>query len=140
MLLKNVMFKTKMLSDYLQGENVDVAGALVAMSSMDGVLRRMRANESEINDEIEAAVIVARNLGTEPLADFSRLHRVRRPSRRLDNNPLTASLLLNDITTFYRCEFFKFLDSLISTLEEKSQSLTSVFQPFLKVIDPDTPR
>ena len=47
--------------------------------------------------------------------------------------------MLNDITTFYRCEFFKFIDSLISTFEEKSQSLTNVFQPFLKVIDPDTP-
>ena len=36
MLLKNVMFKTKMLSDYLQGETVDVAGALVAISSTYG--------------------------------------------------------------------------------------------------------
>ena len=65
------MFKTKMLSDYLQGETVDVAGALVAISSTDGVLKSMRADDNEINDEIEAAIIVARNLGTEPLADFS---------------------------------------------------------------------
>jgi hypothetical protein len=139
MLLKNVMFKMKMLSDFLQGETVDAAGALVAMSSTDGVLKRMRSDDNEINDEIEAAIIVARNLGTEPLADFSRLHRLRRPSRRLDDNPSTATPVLNDITAFYRCEFFKFIDSLISTLGEKSQSLTNVFQPFLKVIDPDTP-
>ena len=139
MLLKNVMFKTKMLSDYLQGETVDVAGALVAISSTDGVLKSMRVNDNEINDEIEAAIIVARNLGTEPLADFSRLHRLRRPSRRLDDNPLTATPVLNDIMTYYKCEFFKFIDSLISTLEEKSQSLKNVFQTFLKVIDPDTP-
>ena len=75
----------------------------------------------------------------EPLTDFSKLHCLRRPSRRLDNNPSTATPVLNDITIFYRCEFFKFIDSLISTLEEKSQSLTNVFQAFLKVIDPDTP-
>ena len=139
MLLKNVMFKTKMLSDYLQGETVDVAGALVAISSTDGVLKSMRANDNEINNEIEAAIIVARNLGTEPLTDFSRLHRLRRPSRCLDDNPSTATPVLNDITLFYRCEFLKFIDSLISTLKEKSQSLTNVFQAFLKVIDPDTP-
>jgi hypothetical protein len=138
MLLKNVMFKTKMLSDFLQGETVDAAGALVAMSSTDGVLKRMCADDNEIN-EIEAAIIVARNLGTEPLADFSRLHRLRRLSHRLDDNPSTATPVLNDITAFYKCEFFKFIDSLISTLGEKSQSLMNVFQPFLKVIDPDTP-
>ena len=114
MLLKNVMFKTKMLSDYLQGEIVNVAGALFAISSKDGVLKIMCADDNQINDEIEAAIIVARNLGTE----FSRLHRLRRPSRRLDDNPLTATPALNDITTYYR-----FIDSLISMLEEKSQSL-----------------
>jgi hypothetical protein len=139
MLLKNVIFKTKMLSDFLQGETVDAAGALVAMSTTDGVLKRMRADDNEINDEIEAAIIVARNLGTEPLANFSRLHRLRRPSRRLDDNPSTATTVLNDITAFYRCEFFKLIDPLISTLGEKFQSLTNVFQTFLKVIDPDTP-
>jgi hypothetical protein len=109
------------------------------MSSTDGVMKRMRADDNEINDEIEASIIVARNLGTEPLANFSRLHRLRRPSRRLDDNPSTATPVLNDITAFYTCEFFKFIDSLISTLGEKSQSLTNVFQQFLKVIDPDTP-
>ena len=31
------------------------------------------------------------------------------------------------------------MDTLISTLEEKTESLTSVFQPFLNVIDPDKP-
>ena len=53
-----------MLSDYLKGETVDVARALVAISSTDGVLKSMRADGNEINDEIETAIIVARNLGT----------------------------------------------------------------------------
>lgn len=43
-IFKNVMFKTKMLSDYHQGEisagAEHVAGALAAMSSTDGVLKR----------------------------------------------------------------------------------------------------
>ena len=82
----------------IQGETVDVAGALVATSSTDGVLKSMH----EVNDEIEAAIIVARNLGTQPLTEFSRLHRLRRPSRRLDDSPSTATPVLYDITIFYR--------------------------------------
>ena len=84
----------------------------------------------EVNDEIEAAIIVARNLGTQPLTEFSRLHRLRRPSRRLDDSPSTATPVLYDILQ---------IDSLISTLEDKSQSLTNVFQPLLKAIDPEMP-
>ncbi len=30
-LLKNIMYKTKMLSDYLQGESINIAGALIAI-------------------------------------------------------------------------------------------------------------
>ena len=35
-----------MLSDYLQGETINVAGALIALSSTDTVLKRMRANDT----------------------------------------------------------------------------------------------
>ena len=102
MILKNVMFKAKMLSDYLQGETINVAGALIALSSTDTVLKRMRANDtnSEINDEIEAAITVARNLGTDPEADFGRLHRVSRPSRRLDDDPTSATPVLGNLKSF----------------------------------------
>ena len=134
MISKNIMQKAKMLSDYLQGETI----TRIALRSTDAILTRMRANDNEINNEIEAAIIVARNLGTDP-DDFQRLHRLRRPSRRLDDNPATATPVLGDITYFYRCEFFRFIDSLISTLGEKYQSPANVFQPFLKVIDPKVP-
>ena len=59
--------------------------------------------------------------------------------RRLEDNPTTATPELGNLKSFYRCEFFRFIDFLISTLGEKYQSLASVFQPFLKVIDPKTP-
>ena len=32
MLLKNIMYKTKVLSDYLQGESINIAGALIAIN------------------------------------------------------------------------------------------------------------
>ena len=64
----------------------DTAGALVALSTTNDVLKRMPADDNEINNEIEAEVLVARNLGLEPDADFRRLDRLRRPSRHLDDN------------------------------------------------------
>lgn len=139
MFLKNIMFKTKMLSDCLQGESINIAGALIAIESTKAALQRIRVNIKEVEDEIQAAIAVASNYDTDPLADFARLHRVRRPSRRLDDNPGTATTALNNISSFYRCEFFKFLDSVIAILGEKYQSLNDVFRPFLKVIDPEKP-
>ena len=61
-----------------------------------------------------------------PIADFSRLHRIRRSPRRLDDNPEAASALLSNMTSYYRSEFYKFLDAAcfkFSTLDERSQSL-----------------
>ena len=74
--LKNVMYKTKSLADYFQGETVDIASALIAMESTHDCLRRIRMADKEIDDQTLAAIEVARNLGADPIADFPRLHRV----------------------------------------------------------------
>ncbi|CAB4036231.1 zinc finger MYM-type 1-like [Paramuricea clavata] len=138
MFLKNVMYKTKSLADYLQGETVDIASALIAMESTHDCLRRIRMADKEIDDQILAAIEVARNLGVDPIADFSRLHRVRRPSRRLDDQPETTAVELTNVSTFYRAEFFKFMDQMCTTLMEKQIGLKDTFNPFLKVLHPET--
>ena len=46
---------------------------------------------------------------------------------------------MSNISSYYRCEFFKFLDSVIAILGEKSQSLKDAFEPFLKVVGPEKP-
>ena len=76
-------------------------------------MRRIRADKTEINNEIEAAVF--------------------------DDHPETALALLNNITFYYRSEFYKFLGEVISTLFKKFLSLKNVFEPFPNVIDPDKP-
>ena len=42
MLLKNIMYKTKLLSDFLQGESIDMAAAMVAMQSTLKILEDIR--------------------------------------------------------------------------------------------------
>ena len=139
MFLKNVMYKTKSLADYLQGETVDIASALIAIESTYDCLRRIRMADKEIDDQIQAAIEVARNIDVDPISDFSRLHRIRRPSRRLDDRPETASVEMISVSTFYRAEFFKFMDQMSTTLMEKQNSLKTTFGPFLKVLHPETP-
>ena len=95
--------------------------------------------DKEIDDQIQAAIEVARNIGVDPISDFSRLHRIRRPSRRLDDRPETASVEMISVSTFYRAEFFKFMDQMCTTLMEKQNSLKTTFDPFLKVLHPETP-
>ena len=133
------MYKTKLLADFLQGETVDIAGAIIAIESTQDCLQKMRVDDKAVDDQVQAAMAVARNIGADPVADFSRLHRIRRPSTRLDNQPESTAMELASIPTFYRTEFFKLIDQLCTTLMEKGNSLKDTFQPFLKVLHPESP-
>lgn len=68
-----------------------------------------------------------------------KLHRIKRPSRRLDDQPESSAVELANISTFYRAEFFKFIDQLCTTLMEKRNCLKTTFDPFLKVLNPERP-
>ena len=127
MFLKNIMPQAKTLSDYLQRKSVNVASALVVLNSTQDCLKRMRSEDKNFNNEIEAAISVAKYLGTDPIADFARLHKNRR-------RPEAENFELQQISTFYRTEFFKFIDSLSATLAEKEKCLRGTFEPFLKVL------
>ena len=76
--LKNIMPRTKTLSDYLQRKSVNVASALVELNSTQDCLKRMRSEDKNFNNQIEDAISVAKYLGTDPIADFARLHKNRR--------------------------------------------------------------
>jgi hypothetical protein len=95
--------------------------------------------DKDIDDQVLAAIKVARNVGADPIADFSRPHRIRRPSRRLDDQPETTAVELTNVSAFYRAEFFKFMVQMCTTLMEKQIGLKDTFNPFLKVLHPETP-
>eukprot|EP00795_Rhopilema_esculentum_P010238 gene10238-18924_t len=110
------MPQTKTLSDYLQRKSVNVASDLVVLNSTQDCLKRMRSESKNVNNQIEAAISVAKYLGTDPIADFARLHKnIRRPE--------AENFELQQISIFYRTEFFKFIDSLSATLAEKEKCL-----------------
>lgn len=139
MILKNIMYKTKILTDFLQGQSVDISAAVIAINSTLDLLRRLRQAESEIDDEISASLAVARTFSIDPEADFSRIHRMRRPSARLDDRPNTTAIELRNIQCFYRSQFYMFLDTLITSLETKLTTVKKTFEDFLLALDPLKP-
>ena len=51
----------------------------------------------------------------------------------------TENFELQQISTFYKTELFKFIDSLSATLAEREKCLRGTFEPFLKVLNPEMP-
>ena len=137
MLLKNIMYKTKMLADFLQGENIDMPGAVIAMESTLASLKRLRSSDNEVSDEIAAAMIFAKSLGIDPDSDFLRLHRARRIPHRLDDRPETASTEIHTVEVYYKSQFFIFMDTLINDLEDKLELVKDTFDCFLTVLEPE---
>ncbi|KAJ8050308.1 hypothetical protein HOLleu_03461 [Holothuria leucospilota] len=74
----------------------------------------------------------AEKLGIDPKHDFERLHRVRRPSRRIDDHPDTASGLT--LHQFYRKECRCVLDTLITQLKDKMQPTLDIIKPLEQVL------
>ena len=60
--------------------------------------------------------------------EFNRLHRPRRPPRRIDQAPETT--LVPDIHTHYRKEMISVLDRLATEFRDVQRSADSVAQPF----------
>ena len=105
MLLKNVMYKTKLLAGYLPRETVDIASALIAIESTQDCLQKMRMADKEIDDEVQGAMQVAQNIDADSVADFGRLHGVRRPSKRLDDQPESTAVELANTPLFIEPNF-----------------------------------
>ena len=53
----------------------------------------MNALDEEFDNLIRAAAIFVKRLGVNPENEYERFHRPRKPPRRIDDNPVTASHL-----------------------------------------------
>ncbi|CAB4009122.1 Hypothetical predicted protein [Paramuricea clavata] len=55
-------------------------------------LKRINHDSHDIDDEIHAGIVYAGKLGGDPEAEFNCKHRMRRPPRRIDDNPTQSQL------------------------------------------------
>ena len=99
------------MTEALQAENLNVVDAMTIIMATVESLKRINDDEKAMDDEIQAGIVFAKKLGGNPEAEFNRKHRVRRPPRRINDNPSTQTEL--SIFQFYRREFKKVLDTQI---------------------------
>jgi len=132
MLMKNVMLKTKRLSEELQNDELNIVDALSLTKSTVQSLQRMQEKDEEIDAQIRAACQFAEKLEIDPERDYQKLHRVRRPPRRVDDHPeTTASISLHQ---FYRKEYKCVIDTLVVQFKDKMQPTLDVIAPFDRVL------
>ena len=140
MLLKHIMYKTKFLSDFLQGESIDMAAAMVVMQSTLKILEDISSRETELNNEIEAAIAVAKSQGANPQADFIRSHRTRMPSTSITfHSSNMESMEMLKLKLYYRTQFYAFMDTLGCELKDKLKLVKVTFNDFLLALNPDNP-
>ena len=120
MFMKNVMLKTSKpckLAEALQAEELNILDALKNTRSTISVLKRFKASESEMNDQIKASCKFAEKIGIDPEEDFKKHHRKRRKPARADDNPNTQVDLT--MPQHFRKEFKSVLDTFINMFEDK---------------------
>ena len=136
--MKNIMIKSKQMTKALQAENLNVVDTMTIIMATVENLKRINDDEKTMDDEIQAGIVFAKKLGGNPEAEFSRKHRVKRPPRRIDDNPNTQAEL--SIFQFYLRKFKKVLDTQVVqfgdnlTLQylQAVKPLATVLQPQLK--------
>ena len=98
--MRNVMFKTKILTKQVQAIELNIADAL----------------EEKLNIQIEAAVTFSAQHGVNAETEFAKYHRKRVAPRRIDDTP--QNTVHFGLQTFYRKEFLQVLDAQILLLED----------------------
>ena len=84
MFMKNIMWKTKILTEHLQEAKLNIIDALTAIKGSINSLQRMYSSDDEFDNLIQAAVILAKRMGVDPEREYERFHRPIRPPKRIE--------------------------------------------------------
>jgi hypothetical protein len=137
MFMKNIMWKTKQMTEALQEEELNILDAMTIIMATIDSLKRINEESHAMDDEIHAGIAYAGKLGGDPErpeAEFNRKHRVRRPPRRIDDNPDSQATLT--MMQFYRREFKSVLETQIVQLGENLIQCFEAVKPLATVLQP----
>ena len=134
MFMKSVMIKTKILTKQVQSVNINIVDTLESAKVTISTLRHLRDDEQNLNNLITAAVEFSERHGVDANGEYQRQHRLRRPTRRVDERPETAtSLTLED---FYRKEFIQVLDVQTEALTDNVEAACDILAPAINLLLP----
>ena len=135
MFMKNIMQRMHQMTCILQGEELNVVDAMTVIESTVALLKRVRANDQEMDDQIDAGVEYLKKLGVEDAeAEFRRKHRMRRMPIRFDPNQATTAQFT--FKEFYRKQFRELLDVLIEEYGKKLKRAFETLKPLMVVLKP----
>lgn len=134
MFMKNIMWKTKQMTEALQAENINILDAMIIINATVDNLKKINEDFEAIDNQIHAAIAYTVKLGGEPEAEFNRKHRVRRPPRRIDDNPDSQVELT--MVQFYRQELKSVLDTQIIQLGDNLIQCFEAVKPLATVLQP----
>jgi hypothetical protein len=100
MFMKNIMSKTKQMTEALQAEELNIVDAMTIIRATVEILKGINDDSHAMDDEIHAGIAYAGKLGGDPETEFNRKHRVRRRPRRIEDNPDSQATLT--MMEFYR--------------------------------------
>ena len=134
MFMRTILWKTKVLTESLQKENLNIVDALEAVNGTVKSLKDIRKDDEGILNQIQASTDVFSRNDVDVPAEFAKLHRPRSRPRRLDDNPVSTAE--TSMMNFYDREFKEVLDILIAQYKdninaslEKVKALSIILQP-----------
>ena len=135
MFMKNIMYKTKYLSDFLQKKDVEVSAASIIMQATKKFIEVIRGDKAADSSQITSTLIYAKTLGIDGETEFAKVQRLRKLPWKLEENRDNVSSL--NLKQFCRKEFNLFLDLFISVLNTKCDVLENTIKIFTDVLDPN---
>jgi hypothetical protein len=133
MFMRLIMRKTKVLTVQMQNPELNILDGLTLIDGTVTSLERIRTNESELNDQIDASIKFAETLGSDPAGEFARKSG-RRISKRLDDNPETSAI--TSLHTSYRKCMIEVLDSLSTEYRDNIKDCLEKIQPLAVILQP----
>ena len=134
MFMKNVMVKTKILTQEIQSVQINIFDTLEAAQATIATLQHMRDDFNGLDKEIQAALVFGKKCGIDGKAQFHKHHRPRRIPARIDETPENAASI--DFNEYYRKECILVLDMQISSLTENVKVPLGILTPAVRILQP----
>ena len=126
--------KTKILTKEVQSVDINIVDTLEAAQATIATLRHLRDDETNLDNQIDAAVVFSAQHEIDAEDEYQRNHRPRRRPRRFDERPETTATLT--FKNFYRKEFIQVLDVQIQNLTANVKAACDILTPAINLLLP----
>jgi hypothetical protein len=134
MFMRNVMMKTKILTKEVQSVDINIIDTLEAAQATIASLSHLRDDETNLDNQIDAAVVFSAKHEIDAEDEYQRNHHPQRRPRRFDERPETTATLT--FRNFYRKEFIQVLDIQIQNLTANVKAACDILTPAINLLLP----